>query len=76
MFLFVLCGYLFLNIFYRRITRYKYRIFPPINNLVVGIKAELRIRIRSNPVFLGHPDPDPGKIPDPDPDPLSTKRPL
>ena len=25
------------------------------------IKAVLRIRIRSNPVFLGHPDPDPGK---------------
>ena len=24
-------------------------------------KAVLRIRIRSDPVFLGHPDPDPGK---------------
>ena len=41
-----------------------------------------RIRIRSDPVFLGYPDPDPVKTDpdpvktDPDPDPLPTNRPL
>ena len=50
-------------------------LFRTHNDKVVQLQAVLRIRIRSDLGFLGHPDPDPGKKftdPDPDPDPSST----